>query len=235
MAATLTASVWATVDDRARPLLTYYGRDQRVGLSGATLENWAAKIANYLRDEAGLVPGDAVAVDLPEHWQSAAVLLGAWWAGLQVDLPATAGPARVAFTTADRLDQFPDAEELVVVPLDPFGGRIPGLPAFASDFGDTVRPHGDHFSPGGAGDALVGRPVAAVAEAVRAAAAADGIRPGMRVLSTRGWRTADGVVGNFLGPLLAGAALVWVDPEGAPDLSAIAATEHTDLTLTEVR
>ncbi|GAC56754.1 hypothetical protein GOHSU_12_01440 [Gordonia hirsuta DSM 44140 = NBRC 16056] len=227
---TLTAAVLAAVDDTARPLLTYYGPDQRVGLSGATLENWAAKIANYLRDEAGLLPGDTVTVDLPEHWQSAAVLLGLWWAGLGV--AGHDDDARVVFTTRDRLEEHPGAEELIVVPLDPFGGRVPDLPAFAGDFGDTVRPHGDRFFPsGGAGEALPGHTVEAVRERARAAATADGVTAGMRVLSTRPWRTADEIVAHLLGPLLSGAALVWVDPATGADLSAVAATENTDLIL----
>ncbi|MFZ2512238.1 MAG: TIGR03089 family protein, partial [Gordonia sp. (in: high G+C Gram-positive bacteria)] len=80
--------------------------------------------------------------------------------------------------------------------------------------------------------ALTHQRVAAVLGAARAAAEVDGMRPGLRVLSTRRWRTADEVTANLLGPLLSGAALVWVDPAGGHDLAAIAATEHTDLTLT---
>lgn len=231
---TVTGTVLRAVADQARPLLTYYGPDQRVGLSGTTLENWAAKIANYLRDEAGLIPGDAVTVDLPEHWQSAAVLLGAWWAGLRVDLPGEDdGDARLTFTDHPGIERHPDADELVVVPLDPFGGRVPDLPPFAADFGDTVRPHGDHFSPAGAGPYALGeRDVAAVLAAARDAAVHDALVAGERVLSCRSWRTADGVIANLLGPLVAGTALVWVDPAAGQDLSAIADTENTDRTLT---
>ena len=49
-------------------------------LSALTLANWAAKTANLIRDEFGLTPGARVAVLLPAHWQTAAVLLGCWWA-----------------------------------------------------------------------------------------------------------------------------------------------------------
>lgn len=230
--ATLTDAVLRAVTDRARPLLIYYGPQQRISLSGATLENWAAKIANYLRDEAGLFPGDEVGVDLPEHWQSAAVLLGAWWAGLDVRLGDDDGGARVVFTDLPGADRHPGAEETVVVPLDPFGGRVAGLPAFAADFGDTVRPHGDHFSSGGAGPAaLDGRSGDEVLAEARAAADADGVRTGARVLSSRPWCSADDVTANLLGPLVTGAALVWVDPTAGLDVSQIVDTEHTDLTL----
>ncbi|GAA3961773.1 TIGR03089 family protein [Gordonia caeni] len=230
---TVTDAVLAATGDRARPLLTYYGPDQRVGLSGTTLENWAAKIANYLRDEAGLVPGDSVLVDLPEHWQTAAVLLGVWWAGLRVELPGDdATQARVVFADRSGIERQPDADELVVVPLDPFGGRVPDLPPFATDFGDTVRPHGDHFSPAGAGPQALGeRSVAQVLSAAREAADRDHLAPGARVLSCRPWRTADEMVANLLGPLTAGAALIWVDPAADQDLSGIAATENADRTL----
>ncbi|GAA4748357.1 TIGR03089 family protein [Gordonia alkaliphila] len=231
---TLTGALLAAVDDRARPLLTYYGAAQRIGLSGATLENWAAKIANYLRDEAGLFPGDAVGVAAPEHWQTAAVLLGSWWAGLRVDIGDDAATeARVVFTDLAGVDAYPDAEETVVLPLDPFAGRTADLPPFAADFGDTVRPHGDHFSPGGVGgEAMLGRSVDQTLAAARASAAADGIAAGARVLSTRPWRTADDVLAHLVAPMAVGAALVYADPAADLDLAAIADTEHTDLTLT---
>ena len=230
---TVTDAVFAATGDRARPLLTYYGPEQRIGLSGTTLENWAAKIANYLRDEAGLLPGDAVAVDLPEHWQTAAVLLGVWWAGLRVDLPGDqTSDARVVFTESAGIERHPDADELVVVPLDPFGGRVPDLPAFATDFGDTVRPHGDHFSPAGAGPQALGElSTAQVLAAAGEAAGREDLTAGARVLSCRPWRTADEVIANLLGPLVAGAALIWVDPAAGQDLSGIAATENADRTL----
>ncbi|MFT3714701.1 MAG: TIGR03089 family protein [Gordonia sp. (in: high G+C Gram-positive bacteria)] len=230
--ATVTGAVLGAIGDRARPLLTYYGRDQRIGLSGITLENWAAKIANYLRDEAGVMPGDTVLVDLPEHWQSAAILLGAWWSGARVAV-GTDPDALVTFTSIDRAEDHGDAQDLVVVPLDPFAGRVPGLPPHALDFGDTVRPHGDGYLPNGVPAAGLNELSAdAVLAGARTAAAGDGITAGRRVLSAREWHTADGIVSNLLAPLVAGAALVWSDDPSTDSLTAIAATEHTDLTLT---
>src|SRR5262250_1034661 len=74
--------------DPTRPLLTWYddGSGERTELSGATLANWVAKTANLLVDGAGLGPGDRALVLLPPHWQTAAVLLGCWSAGLSVIL-----------------------------------------------------------------------------------------------------------------------------------------------------
>src|SRR5262252_11197289 len=94
--------------DATRPLLTYYddATGERTELSGATLANWVAKTANLLVDGLGLGTGDVAAVALPPHWQTAAVLLGCWSAGLAVDLSPTAetaGGAQVGFATADRL------------------------------------------------------------------------------------------------------------------------------------
>ena len=62
----------------AGPRITYYddATGERIELSTATLANWAAKTANLLRDELGATPGSRVAVLLPAHWQTAAVLFG---------------------------------------------------------------------------------------------------------------------------------------------------------------
>src|SRR3954466_15202537 len=72
--------------DPSLPFLTFYddATGERTELSGATLANWVSKTANLLVDGCGLGPGDVAAVRLPPHWQTAAVLLGAWTAGLSV-------------------------------------------------------------------------------------------------------------------------------------------------------
>ena len=70
----------------ARPLITFYddATGERIELSAVTTGNWAAKAANLLRDEGDLEPGGRVAVLLPAHWQTAAVLLASWWCGAEV-------------------------------------------------------------------------------------------------------------------------------------------------------
>ena len=62
--------------DPVGPRITYYddATGERIELSTVTLANWAAKTANLLRDELGAGPGSRVAVLLPAHWQTAAVL-----------------------------------------------------------------------------------------------------------------------------------------------------------------
>ncbi|QRY63548.1 TIGR03089 family protein [Gordonia sp. PDNC005] len=228
MTDTVTGLVLARITDYARPMFTFYdeGTGERTELSGATLGNWAAKIANYLRDEIGVTPGDAVRVDLPEHWQTAAVLLGAWWAGAHVLIGDADGEPLVAFVTRDGMDAH-DADEIVVVPLDPFAMGVRDLPIGVSDFGDAVRTHGDQYRPAGAGPLAVDdRTTKSVASAPTP------VSEGQRVVSTRSWSTADGIVDNFAAPLLAGASLVWV--RGADDarLTDIASTEKADVTLT---
>lgn len=67
--------------DPAQPFVTYLGADGRVELSGASVANAAAKIANALANEFELEPGASVGVHLPWHWQRVAWLLGVWCAG----------------------------------------------------------------------------------------------------------------------------------------------------------
>jgi len=149
-----------TSTDATRPRLTYYddGTGERTELSGATLANWVAKTANLLVDGLGLGAGDTAAVRLPAHWQTGAVLLGCWSAGLSVDLggtgtgPASAtGPVAVAFASADRLGEVA-ADETFALALAPLAAPFrPGPPPGTSDYVVEVRSHGDHFAPAGIG------------------------------------------------------------------------------------
>lgn len=230
---TLTATLFARVEDWAQPMLTFYddATGERTELSAATLGNWAAKTANYLVSEAGIAPGDTVGVDLPEHWQTAAILLGSWWSGAQVLLPDGDGDleqATVVFTTIERVDAY-DNDEVIVASLDPFGMPRGELPVGVGDFGSTVRVHGDQYRPeADAGAALDGEPAAAILTAAMDAATAAGISAGSRVLSTGEWHTHDGIVGTLLAPLLAGASLVAVvnSTASADSLAARAETER---------
>lgn len=67
--------------DPAQPFVTYLGEDGRVELSGASVTNAAAKIANVLAMEFDLSPGARVGVHLPWHWQRVTWLIGIWCAG----------------------------------------------------------------------------------------------------------------------------------------------------------
>jgi uncharacterized protein (TIGR03089 family) len=176
----------AVAVDPARPLLTYYddATGERTELSGVTLDNWVAKTANLLVDGCGLGPGDRAAVLLPAHWQTAAVLLGAWAAGVEV---VTADPD-VVFVALDRLDDAPKAADRFVLGLAPMALPLRDVPAGFADYVAEVRQHGDHFRPAvpvrPADPALDGTTHADLCGAARAVAARFEIGPHDRVLVT---------------------------------------------------
>ena len=203
--------------DRMGPRITYYddATGERIELSTVTLANWAAKTANLLRDELGAGPGTRVAVLLPAHWQTAAVLLGVWWIGAEAVL--TAGSADVAgadmaLCTADRLeeaDTMVSGGEVAVLSLDPFGAPVPDLPFGVTDYATAVRVHGDQISPERRpGPVLDGRAAQDVLEEARNVATRLGFGARDRVMSAQSWATAAEVVDNLLAVLASGASLV---------------------------
>ena len=133
--------------DPGRPLLTWYddATGERIELSGATLANWVAKTANLVVDHAGLRPGDRAGVDAPPHWQTAAVLLGCWTAGLAV---VPTDEADTVFAAADRAaGHAGDGREVYGLALAPLGAPMRVVPPGVTDFIVEVRGHGDHFAP----------------------------------------------------------------------------------------
>ncbi|MEZ5153735.1 TIGR03089 family protein [Rhodococcus zopfii] len=198
--------------DPAGPRITWYddATGARIELSAVTLANWAAKTANMIRDEFGVLPGGRVAVLLPAHWQTAAVLLGAWWAGADVVLDADP-EAELALVTADRLDDVAEVAEVAALSLDAFGMPVPNLPVGVTDYATHVRMHGDQFrSSGDGGAALDGRSSSEILSAASESALSTGIGGGDRVLSSREWNTADDLIAGLLAVLAAGASLVQV-------------------------
>ncbi|MFE9202731.1 TIGR03089 family protein [Micromonospora sp. NPDC007230] len=109
---------------------------ERVELTAPQLGSWAARSASLLRDGCGLGPGSRVAVLLPPHWRTAAVLIGAWSVGMAVSFRprATAGlpvlepggdqPYDAVFVTPERLDDW-----LEDVPLGTHRYLVPTGPA----------------------------------------------------------------------------------------------------------
>jgi uncharacterized protein (TIGR03089 family) len=211
--------------DPARPRITHYDDEagSRVELSGATLANWAAKTANWLRDELDVQPGDTVAVLLPPHWQTAGALLGAWWCGATVT--TSAGHAAVALCGVDRIADATGADEVAALGLDSLGMGIAVLPPGVRDFASEVRAHGDTFAPDGPGPEDE-----AVLACARARATALGLATGDRLLCTTGWDAK--VPGEvLLAVLAADASLVQcagADPAG---LAHRCTTERVTVTL----
>jgi len=200
--------------DPVGPRITYYddATGERIELSTVTLANWAAKTANLLRDELGAGPSSRVAVLLPAHWQTAAVLLGVWYIGAEVVLGP--GEADVALCTADRIDDADAAVgpgEVAVLSLDPFGKPVADLPVGMTDYATSVRVHGDQIVPERSpGPALEGRSAIDLLAAATDSAAAQGFTVDDRVLSTAGWDSADELTANLLAVFAAGASLVLV-------------------------
>ncbi|HEX4702094.1 MAG TPA: TIGR03089 family protein [Pseudonocardiaceae bacterium] len=195
----------------ARPLITQYddGIGSRIELSVATVANWSAKTANWLRDECDVEPGSDVTVLLPAHWQTVGVLLGAWWCGARItDDPAG---AQVAFVTPGV--EVRGADTVAVVSLDPLGRGLATAPTDGSlDYLNEIRVHGDDFRPWqpvpGTAHALLSSTVDELVAAAHDRATTLGIEAGTRALSTLDWTLPDGVLSGLLAVLAAGASLV---------------------------
>jgi uncharacterized protein (TIGR03089 family) len=214
----------------ARPLVTHYddATGSRVELSAATLRNWAAKTANWLVDEYDVEPGTRVAVSLPAHWQTAGILLGAWWCGAQV----VTDPAGATVAFVPPAGSAAGAEIVAAVSLDPmgrdFGSAVPGGTV---DYIAEARVHGDDFlalaTVSGSTPCLEGSTLDAVLDEARARAGTKELTGESRVLSTVEWKTAEGIMEGFLSVLAAGASLVQVSNPVAESLAKHARTERT--------
>jgi uncharacterized protein (TIGR03089 family) len=214
--------------DPVGPRITYYddATGERIELSAVTLANWAAKTGNLLRDELGAGPASRVAVLLPAHWQTAAVLFGVWWIGAEVVLGGA--PADIALCTADRLDEADatGAGEVAVLSLDPFGRPASDLPVGVTDYATAVRVHGDQIvAERNPGPALAGRSVDEVLAACQTSVAAKGLTAGDRVLSTMEWDVPNDVIDGLLAVLSIGGSLVQV---ANPDPAALSRKMETE-------
>nr|WP_172545061.1 TIGR03089 family protein [Mycolicibacterium tokaiense] len=199
--------------DPMGPRITFYddATGERIELSAVTLANWAAKTANLLRDELGAGPGSRVAVLLPAHWQTAAVVFGIWWIGAEV---VFGGDAEVALCTVDRLDEADAAAglgEIAVLSLDPFGKPVADLPVGLTDYATAVRVHGDQIVPERSpGPALDGRSVDQVLAAASERAQTRGLTATDRVWSAGEWGSPETLIDNLVAVFAAGASLVQV-------------------------
>ncbi|MET7804131.1 TIGR03089 family protein [Micromonospora chersina] len=139
------------------PLLSYLddATGERTDLTAQQLGAWAARSAGLLRDGCGLRPGDRVAVLLPPHWRTAAVLIGAWSVGLSVSFrpralaglpvlePGADLPYDAVFVTPERLDDWledvPEGTHRYLVGTGP--GALSSVPPGWLDWSTEVLRH----------------------------------------------------------------------------------------------
>jgi uncharacterized protein (TIGR03089 family) len=232
----------------AAPLVTSYddATGERVELSATTLANWVAKTANLLQQEFDVGAGSSVAVALPVHWQTAAVLLGVWSCGATVlDSPAeddgALADAAVVLVAQDRLVAVEEVAtgELLGLSLHPLGLGMSDYAGSARDFALEVRAAGDRFAPwtppdpaapglraGGLELTLGGLTAAAQELATRL-----GLADGDRVLVDEATAAEAGPVAWLLAPLAAGASVVLCRHPDPAGLAARAAAERVTATL----
>jgi uncharacterized protein (TIGR03089 family) len=221
----------AVAADPTRPLLTWYddATGERIELSGRTLDNWVAKTANLLVDGCGLGPGATAAVEVPPHWQTAAVLLGAWAAGLAV------GPAASADVVFSAAPADPPAPDRYLLGLAPMGLPLREVPAGWLDYVAEVRGYGDRFAPATPvrpGDPALSDPAgvalthAALVALARERAAALGIPAGARVLVDAAAHPEP--VDWLLAPLSVGGSIVLCGHLDPGALDARVAAERVD-------
>jgi uncharacterized protein (TIGR03089 family) len=226
--------------DPTTPLLTFYddATGDRAELSGATLDNWVAKTANLLVDGAGLGEGDTVAVLLPPHWQTAAILVGASVAGLATDLGGDPQPVEALFATPDRVQAataWPTGDRYATGLL-PFAAPLRDVPAGFVDYVVEVRAFGDRFAPlqpVSRDDRAIAGPIElshlAVCRAATARAGELGIVDGDRALVDA--RVYPDPIDWLLAPLVAGASVVLCANLDPARLESRAGTEKVTVTL----
>ncbi|SFD94466.1 TIGR03089 family protein [Blastococcus tunisiensis] len=249
--ATTPADLLASVvrRDAAVPLITSYddATGERVELSGATLANWVAKTANLLQDEFDVGPSSTVAVVLPVHWQTAAVLLATWSCGAAVRDTATEDEGGLSgidlvLAAQDRLAALEEEigdTDLLGLSLHPLGGGMAGYTGPARDFAIEVRAAGDRFVPYSPPDpATPGLVTGALeltlgglVEAAGELAARLGIVPGDRILLDEATAAEAGPVAWLLAPLSAGASILLSRNTSPERLVARAAEERVTATL----
>ncbi|HKC27753.1 MAG TPA: TIGR03089 family protein, partial [Jatrophihabitans sp.] len=195
--------------DPSRPFVTYYDEatGERSELSAKSLANWVAKTHHLLVDELGLGVADTAIVALPAHWISVPILLGCLTAGLALD---SSGAGEVAFVTPSTLAQAGDAPDVYAIsPESAAVGFRDTPPAPALDYVTAVRPQEDKW-PGVRLTATADDPCLPGLDRgeVASAAAARGLEPGARVLTTRPWSSPQDWIDIVLAPIAVGGSVV---------------------------
>jgi uncharacterized protein (TIGR03089 family) len=225
----------ALARDPGRPLVTYYDGEtgERVELSVKTFDNWVSKVANLLGDELMLGPGDAMWVDLPPHWLSTVVVVGAWTAGLTI--VDVGQPVPIAVVGPRAVESPPDAADTVLgVSLRPLGGAfVEPLPDGWLDFAREVPPQPDALLIAGTvtGDDLavaagsLSLSHSALVGVATARAAELELGPGGRLITDANPARPDELITALAAPLAVGGSVVLVAHTTAQQRETIAAQE----------
>ena len=158
------------LNDPATPRITTYTSHGRMELSGQTVANWQAKVANLLTG-IGAQPGDTILLSAAPSWQPAVIALGAWKIGCSVissfddlstgqgsspsdsDAPLSPSGKLIAVFTddpdlADEAESS-EAEEIYLLSNDPFGRGVEesggDVPFGVNDFSPELRVQPDAF------------------------------------------------------------------------------------------
>jgi uncharacterized protein (TIGR03089 family) len=229
-------------EDPGRPLVTFYdiATGERVELSVATFDNWVAKVANLLTDQLDRQPGDRIAVYLPPHWQSTVLTVGAWRAGLALDLAGSTADVSVVGPTPRGPDH--SSGDVIVCSLRPLGGpMLEPLPEGWIDFAVDVPAQPDVIieprspSPDDPAAMLITGPLShrdLLAQAVEAAGEL-GLPAGGRLITDADPARASGIVAALAAPLAVGGSVVIVaNAHGQHDeRTRIAEQEHAATSL----
>jgi uncharacterized protein (TIGR03089 family) len=227
--------------DGSRPLVTFYdaATGERVELSVVTFDNWVAKIANLFADELGLDAGDRVAVHLPPHWQSTVLILGAWTAGLALDL--SGGGADVTVVGPQPPPGADIASATVIAcSLRPLGGpMLERLPDGWIDFAVDVPQQPDALidrrpiDPAGDAAVLLTGPMThqALLEQAVATAGELGLATGGRLITDANPCRPSGIVPALAAPLAVGGSVVIVANAAADQRAKIAEQEQAETAL----
>ena len=136
--------------DPHRPRLTWYGTG-RTELSTASLANWSAKVAGLLDVELGAAPGEDVSIAARPSWQLMPIMLGAWWAGMNVVEGEVGGISAAVFADAGQPLVDDSDNEIFVVSTHPFGAPVGDILDHQRHFTEAVLQQADRYTPRSAG------------------------------------------------------------------------------------
>jgi len=198
-----------------------------------------------MRDDLMLESGGTVAIALPPHWQTAAIILAVWELGGGITEPSLSDPVDALFCSQPRLMELSDAAatEIVVSSLHPMGLGVEARPDHVIDYTTEVRSHGDAFTPYAAVDPSLPAVSAgsltlnhqSAAAAARQIADQLGVRADDRILMMAETVADAGPLTWLAAPLSVGASIVLVSADDDPSLgdwlASIAAQENATASL----